>query len=176
MGGMRVISGQEREALLEVAAKLRLQDPQLLAELIEFESGWNPQAKNPNSSASGLIQFMRKTAGRLVSVHDVDHDGDRDSVDLVLEYPDAASQLRGPVLEYLLPMAPFVDRPPALPGQSLFMAVFFPAARRWDPSYRFVDVLTPQRAQQFTEQNPGIVTVRDYVEHVRRRAGTVTLA
>lgn len=40
-------------------------DPGHLADLIQHESGWNPAAKNPNSSASGLIQFITTTADEL---------------------------------------------------------------------------------------------------------------
>lgn len=33
-----------------------------LYKLINFESGWDPMARNPSSGARGLIQFMPKTA------------------------------------------------------------------------------------------------------------------
>lgn len=157
---MRKLSPSERMALFDVSQALPV-EPRKLAALIDFESRWNPRAKNPLSSARGLLQFMRSTAGDLLSVHDVDHDGDRDSVDLILQYPTVEAQLRGPVLEYLARYAPFPT------DQSLFMAVFYPAARRWPLDRPF-----PEKVQA---ANPGIETVGDYVNHVWRRVGDVEL-
>jgi len=37
-------------------------DPSHLMACMKFESNFNPEARNPNSSASGLIQFMESTA------------------------------------------------------------------------------------------------------------------
>lgn len=48
----------------DIAAKLGI-DPDWLMACMEFESGLNPAAKNPKSSASGLIQFMAATAKNL---------------------------------------------------------------------------------------------------------------
>lgn len=154
---MRKLTPAESAALADVSRELGVK-PRTFAALIEFESRWNAIIKNPTSSARGLIQFMTSTARDM---------GYQDSEDLVLQYPTAEAQLRGPVLDYLRPMAPFRDKPPRLDGQSLFMAVFYPAARRWNPDRPF-----PQRVQA---ANPGIVTVRDYVEHVWRRAGDVVI-
>ena len=152
---MRALTESERLALLEVASILEV-DPRMLAAEIEFESGWNPQAKNPLSSARGLIQFMNATARRM---------GYASSLDLVTQHPTAEAQLRGPVLAYLQPMAPFGDVAPCLPGQSLFLAVFYPRCRHAHPDRKFPGPVLAS--------NPGIVTPRDYVEHVWRRAGAI---
>lgn len=52
-------------------------DPNLVAAAISFESGFNPKAKNPGSTATGLIQWLRsifpasaKRAGRPDVTHD----------------------------------------------------------------------------------------------------------
>lgn len=37
------------------------QDSKLGKEIIECESGWNPEAKNPNSTAKGLFQILNGT-------------------------------------------------------------------------------------------------------------------
>jgi len=37
-------------------------EPAYLANVMNFESGFNPQAINPYSGASGLIQFVKPTA------------------------------------------------------------------------------------------------------------------
>ena len=155
---MRTLTAAEDGALRHVARELGV-EPVLLAALIEFESRWNPQAKNPRSSARGLIQFMDATA------RGMGYDG---SDDLIASHPDTVSQLRCCVRDYLAPQRPFRDEPPALPGQSLFLAVFYPAARRWHPDRKF--------SARVRAANPGIVTVRDYVDHVMRRAGRIRLA
>src|SRR5688500_7027333 len=49
---MRALTIAETRALLEVSAALDV-SPRLLAAEIEFESRWNPLAKNPRSSARG---------------------------------------------------------------------------------------------------------------------------
>ncbi len=50
--------------LVKTAQALGL-DPNGLAAVISFESGVNPAAKNPSSGATGLIQFMPRTASGL---------------------------------------------------------------------------------------------------------------
>ena len=144
---MTPLAPEERLALEDVAADLGTK-PKWLWQLISFESGWDPQVKNPGSSARGLIQFMNSTAREL---------GYLDSAGLVRSNPTREKQLRGPVLDYLRRYAPYGTE------QSLYMAVFYPAARHWDQEREF-----PPEVQ---EANPGIRTVRDYVEHVQRRAG-----
>lgn len=144
---MIALSSDERQALEDVAADLGIPALWLNRE-IAFESGWRPNAKNPSSSARGLIQFMNKTARSM---------GYASSNDLVAKHPTRESQLRGPVLDYLRKFMPFTTE------QSLYLSVFYPAARHWGLEREF-----PADVQTW---NPGIVTVRDYVEHVRRRAG-----
>lgn len=52
------------ERVIEIAENLGI-DPDWLMLVMYFESGLNPQAKNRNSSATGLIQFMESTARNL---------------------------------------------------------------------------------------------------------------
>ncbi len=80
-------------AAYSLAAQLQVADPQWLIDLINFESGWNPTASNPPSSAKGLIQFMNSTAK--------DDLGYKSSQDLIDQHPDIPSQLEGPVYRYL---------------------------------------------------------------------------
>lgn len=116
-----------------------------LYRLIKFESGWNPQAKNPQSSARGLIQFTDNTARSL---------GLMDSLDLVSHYPTITDQL--PLVErYLLKFKPFPTK------QSLYMSVFYPAARKWDKNKRFPDSIITA--------NPGVYTPEDYAAKVEGR-------
>jgi len=107
--------------------------------LVKFESGWNPQARNPRSSAKGLIQFTDRTARSL---------GYASSEDLIRNRPTIQDQLPI-VMLYLRQFKPF----PTL--QSLVMAVFYPAARYWPPDQQFPDSVQAV--------NPGITCPADYV-------------
>lgn len=133
------------KALQEVSASLGI-DPMNLYNLIKFESNWNPQAKNPNSSARGLIQFTDKTAQSL---------GYKDSLDLVTKNKSIESQLYFPVLQYLSKFKPFPTK------QSLYMSVFYPVARNWPLSKEFPDTVK--------KVNPGIVTVADYINKIDKK-------
>lgn len=132
----------ESALLKTIALKLGGIDANDLYKLIQFESGWNPKAKNPYSSARGLIQFTDKTAQQL---------GYTDSLNLVDFNPTIIDQL--PLVEqYLSQFKPFTNK------QSLYMSVFYPAARNWLPAK-----LLPAEIRNV---NPGINTPGDYVRKV----------
>lgn len=67
VGGVDIASGANAKQLQEAAksqlAKFGWDESQMpaLAELVQRESGWNPQAQNPNSTAFGLFQFLNST-------------------------------------------------------------------------------------------------------------------
>jgi len=50
------------EAIIRAAAARRGVDPETLLQVARLESGLNPRAKNPKSSAGGLFQFIDGTA------------------------------------------------------------------------------------------------------------------
>ena len=50
-----------RDRVVQIAAEVGV-DPSHLMACMKFESNFNPEARNPNSSASGLIQWMTATA------------------------------------------------------------------------------------------------------------------
>ncbi len=140
-----MIGGTEWATLELIAARLGV-IPADLYQLIQFESGWNPKAKNPRSSARGLLQWTDSTSKDL---------GYKSSLDLVKKNPSVLDQL-AIVERYLSKYKPFTGK------QSLFMAVFYPAARNWSPSQPF-----PANVQKV---NPGIRTPGDYIAFVERRA------
>ena len=142
---MITITEREYNALCTVAQALAV-DPDVLYRLIELESGWDPLAKNPHSSARGLIQFVDSSAQEL---------GYMDAADLVEENPSREKQLLGPVYHYLEKYKPFPT------NQSLYMAVFYPKFRFVEPTTAF-----PQFVQGL---NPGINTVQDYIDLVEGR-------
>lgn len=141
-----MLSSTERDALNYISAQLSV-DPKWLYDLIQAESGWNPQAANPGSSAKGLIQFRDSTAIDL---------GFNSSKDLISKYPTITTQLRTPVYNYLKQYAPYKTK------QSLYLAVFYPAARYKSPLYEFPAAVK--------NNNPGIDTVQSYMDFVDKQA------
>lgn len=131
-------------AALEYAARALGVPSSWLWAVIQQESRWDPAARNPRSSARGLLQWIDSTARGL---------GYRDSADLVRWNATAEDQLRGPVLSLLLDGGPYRTL------DDLALAVFYPSARR-DP-----DAPLPAAVQA---ANPGIVTGRDHANLVRR--------
>lgn len=121
-------------------------DPYYLAALISFESQWVPDIQNPTSSASGLIQFMERTAEALGTTTQAIRD------------MTVAQQM---VLVRRYFSRSFSGRANYPTLQSLAMQVFYPAARSWTRSREF-----PQWVQ---DANPGIVTVGDYMRRVEQR-------
>ena len=118
--------------------------PSWLANVINFESkGGNPQAKNPGSTATGLIQFMRDTATGLgTSVNDIYNMTGREQMVWVEKY-----------------LAPYAGKMSS--QEDVYMAVFYPAAIG-KPDYRFSD--------EIAAKNNGIATPRDYFEKANRNA------
>lgn len=123
-----------------------LPDLDFFYKLIEFESGNNPLAKNPRSSARGLIQFLDSTAKEL---------GYANSLDLVSKHPSYESQLKGPVLAYMKRYRPYKNK------YDIAMAVFYPKYIGKSPDTQFPD--------NVKSANPGINTPRDYVSYVEKK-------
>lgn len=141
---MALTKNQEK-ALQYVADKIGVPKKKLWG-LIQFESSWNPSAKNPYSSARGLIQFVNKTARGM---------GYRSSYDLVLKNPTIEDQLYDPVLKYFMQYIPYKN------DQSLFMAVFYPKARFWPELKEF--------PAWVLKVNKGIRTPLDYMNYVYKK-------
>ena len=131
------------EDLLErIAIELGI-EKRLLWALIQNESNWNPQAKNPYSTAKGLLQWIDMTAKEI---------GFNTSEELVNKLSTVEQQLQYAVLPYLKRRMPFNS------PQSLFMSIFYPAARNWPDFKEF-----PAKVQAI---NPGIKTPADYIKKV----------
>lgn len=152
------------KALNEVSAKLNIHNPLWLKDLIYFETAStnNPKIKNPLSSARGLIQFINSTAQEL------GYPGG--SKELVEKYPTYSSQLKGPVYEYLKRYAPYNQE------YQLYMAVFYPAARKYPPNMSFKEIFKkryPKRWESmyktFIKANPGILTPAHYVAYLKKK-------
>lgn len=117
--------------------------PSWLANVINFESGGNPQARNPYSSATGLIQFIPSTASRLGTSTDALYGmtGRQQMAYVERYFSSYAGKLRS--------------------QEDVYMAVFYPKAIG-NPDYPF--------PASVTAVNPGIYTPRDYVTMANRRA------
>lgn len=139
-----MLTGSIAQKILEISQRLGVDSSDLIR-LIQFESGFDPQAKNPFSSARGLLQFTDATARSL---------GFEDSLHLVSSYPTVEDQLQI-VEEYLVQFYPFSGK------QDLYMSVFYPKFRKVDPGTVF-----PHSVQSV---NPGIVTVQDYIDRVEKK-------
>jgi hypothetical protein len=89
--------------------------------------------------------------------------GYKDAEDLYNKNKDVVSQLLGPVKKYFTMPG---NKPPYPTPQSLYMTVFYPAARSWSELTPFPDTVR--------KVNPGITLVRDYVNKVERRKAIKT--
>jgi hypothetical protein len=131
--------------LVETAGRLKF-DPAWLANIIHLESGGNPQARNPTSAATGLIQFMTFTAKDLGT-----------SIDALYQM-DGKQQM--PYVERYFQN--IMKRYGQLDSQEkVIAAVFFPA---------YINQPLAVMSAQVQAQNPGITTIRDYTNKLVQRA------
>lgn len=142
---MDVLKNKSVQESLNVVAKMLNVEVEFLVKLITKETAgtWNPQIKNPISSARGLIQFMDATAQDM---------GYSDSLHLVTEYSTIESQLENPVYSYLRKYAPFAT------NAELYLSVFYPAYRKQDYRKEF--------PENVIKSNPRIKTPAHYVAFV----------
>lgn len=160
-------------------------NPQHLWEVINMESRHNPLAYNP-SGAVGLIQFMPDTLkdmGLLSAATDPlvkygaaepEHVKQAVRAEFTARFPTWEAQMRGPVRQYF-------GRGPYPSRQSLYMKVFYPVAMHVPPDTTFESLYKKyggasweSKYKAFVRQNPGILTVNDYVVKAAKRSG-VTL-
>jgi hypothetical protein len=134
------------EEIVEVSEELGIK-PSWLANVINLESRGNPQAVNDLSNATGIIQFMPKTASDLgTSVGEIYSMSGREQMDLVRKY-----------------FEPYRGRLSS--QEDVYMAVFYPAAIG-KPDFEF-----PPKVSKY---NPGIYSPRDYADLANRRAKMAT--
>lgn len=139
------LSDELWNAIVSTAGRIGA-DPTQLAQVINFESnGFNPQAINPYSGASGLIQFMPSTAARLGT-----------SVEAIRQMT-ALQQM--PLVEQYFKMT--AGSKPLNTFQALTMAVFYPKFMDVPPNTPF--------PSNVVAVNPGIYTPAHYMDKVLRK-------
>lgn len=160
------MDAQIEKALVAVAENIGMKRDWLY-NVIALESNWKPNAYNSVSGATGLIQFIPRTmkdlgilspllAARIPVKGVVPLDVKTQAhVEFLAKYPTVESQLLGPVRQYLRQYGPYTTE------QSAYLAVFYPAYRN-EP----LDTLFPDSVRQ---SNPGINTVGDYVNAVKKK-------
>lgn len=106
--GIETTSDVFRTKLVRHAAELGL-DPDFIATTISFESRFDPQAINPHSGASGLIQWLPKYAP--VPLAELRAMSAEDQLDLVRDHYAKHKSLRRPCDYYLAVFSPaFIGR------------------------------------------------------------------
>lgn len=144
------ISSSLANKIVEVAGRLGIPDPGMLANVINFESRFNPQAVNPSSGATGLIQFMPRTAPEVgtttAALRGMSAERQMDYVQKYFELQRIKN--KGPLRTQL----------------DVFMAVFYPEAIGKGMTYSFgyspADIVA----------NHGIRTAGDYYAKAMRNA------
>lgn len=144
---MKNLSDSVKNALYQAAAAIGI-PAQWLYNQIQEESGFNPAARNPYTNARGLIQFMPATARAL---------GFKDENEIVSKFPTVEEQLLNPVVKY------YKSFPAPKSENEFYMLTFFPKLKNAPLDTAFPDYVK--------KVNPGINTIRDFVNRVRRAGG-----
>ncbi len=140
------ISSELADLVVSTAAAVQA-DPGHLAALINYETAgtWSPSVKNPNSSATGLIQFLESTAQ------------DLGTSTAQLATMTAVEQMAY-VQAYLVGKAKTYG--PLSIESDLYMSVFYPKAIGKGLDYEFNSSVTAVNASN---------TTRDYFDAVNRK-------
>jgi hypothetical protein len=157
--GIERCSPRELAALVQVSDSLGV-NPDWLAAVISFESGWNPAARNAASGATGLIQFMPGQNGSAIRLGTTTDLIGRMSIE---------EQLRGVVYQYL---SGFRGRMTSL--DDTYLAVFYPAAIGKPDDYVVGRKADEGFSRAVYEQNAGFdrggkgyITKADIVQTIR---------
>lgn len=145
---MKRLNISEAAALRSLARSIGVSE-KILYKMIQFESSWNPAAKNPKSSARGLFQWIDATAQRF---------GYSSSLALVNANPTIESQLKF-AEKYFRSMAPFGS------DYEFVMSNFLPAYRKYSPATLITSLPSGAR---IAKANPTIRVLGDYYSMVMK--------
>lgn len=138
------------QSIVSVAGRVGIPDPAWLANLIHHESRFNPQAVNPSTNATGLIQFIPSTARSLGTTTDA------------LRGMTGVQQMAY-VEKYLSKFKGKFNSP-----ADTYMAVFYPAAIGKPADWSF-----PSEVSRY---NPGITKPADYAAKLEKYAKLPTMS
>lgn len=148
--GIEKLGPEELQALVWGAEELGI-NPDWLATVISFESGFSPSIRNAaGSGATGLIQFMPSTARNLGTTTDE------------LARMSFADQM-GYVVKYLAPHRPYYDL------ESVYLQIFYPAAKNMAPGDTVASAGNPVYEQNkgFDREGKGYITRSDITQTIR---------
>lgn len=117
--GLKKTTPEFQRKLVEVADRRGL-NPGYLAAVIRFESQYDPQAVNPHSGATGLIQWLASSAKVVGTTHaelmDMSATEQLDYVERWYELHDPNKRIETPEDHYLAVFAPsYMFKPPGTP-------------------------------------------------------------
>ena len=158
------------EKIVEVANNVGIPDPGWLANLINFESGFDPTLQNQQGSDCwGLIQFCRNSGAKSVGVRWKSG-----------EKPPGAFLDSGAVAQMKYVEAYMMKgKGKYKTVQDVYARVFFPLAMDYGDDFSiygwYVSNKGQAAADKFVQQNPGIMFKGDYVRLANSRAGLPTV-
>lgn len=142
------ISSDLAQAIVRVANRVGISDPAMLANVINFESRFDHRAVNPGSGATGLIQFMPRTAQELGTTTSA------------LRGMSAVQQMEYVARYFELPR--IKSKGPFRTQLDTMMAIFYPEAVGRGATYPFSPTIAAQ--------NHGITTAGAYLAMAMQRA------
>lgn len=135
--------------VIDIANKLGTK-PEYLMIVMNNESGLDSTAKNPNSSASGLIQFMEATAKELGTTTKALREMTNVSqLDYVYKYLNVYKKKLNSVAE-------------------VYLSVFFPLALFKDDNYKFPDWVVKAN-KIFDTNKDSILTKAEFKDYVNKK-------
>lgn len=155
---IETVSASDLNALVLASYRLGI-EPDWLATVISFESGFNPRAQNPQSRATGLIQFMPSTGKALLGSASND--------------AAVATLLAMPFKDQLTLaeryFAPYRGKMNSL--EDTYLAVFYPAAIGTPPDHVVGRPGTAVYTQNqvFDPEKKGYITTEDVTSTIRKR-------
>ncbi len=149
-GAKQPLSKEEQARAIQIAKDLNCSNPEALIGIIYAESGGNPQAVNRSSRATGLIQFMPRTARGLgTSTNELKNMTTMQQLDFVEKYLQTAKRQAG-----------FRSDEQISAGQ-LYALVFMPSAAKHESGVLCKHGSGAFRGNSALSSNGSTITTRD---------------
>lgn len=155
---IETVPAADLQAMVMSAYRLGI-EPDWLAAILSFESGFNPKAQNKHSKATGLIQFMPSTGKALL--------GSSSNEAATAKLLTLSFQEQLPLVERYF--APYRSKLNSV--EDTYLAVFYPAAIGTPPDHivgRPGSAVYTQN-QVFDPEGKGYITTDDITSTIRKR-------